>query len=151
MVWVSDDPAVPRPDHAGENAQLVALHHHLHTLGVTLVVSPPTDAAAVVDLVVDLLDRVNHLIPALTRVAPAVLVTFGHLDKATAIGLLCSEVTEAHRQLGNGLRDHHIDLGRPQIEIRNLVSKSLDDGSLARLQLETGNTLPGDADQQSLE
>lgn len=149
MLGVSDNPVALETDHAGENAQLVALLHHLQSLGVRLVVAPPAPHA-VADMVVDLLDRVQPLVSALSRVAPTVLVTLGELDKAPEIAVLCSELTEAHRQLGHALRDSDIDPGRPEMEIGDLVHGALD-GGLARLQSETGNTYPPAGERRMLE
>lgn len=107
--------------------ELVALHHRLHAVQTRLVTTPlPTDE--IVRLVLELLDAVAPLLPAITRIAPALLDVLGQLDDVHDVTVLCSELTEAHRVLGNGLRDHDIEPGPPAVPVYDLLRPTLPSG-----------------------
>lgn len=103
-----------------ETGDLVALFHRLHALGVTLALENPF-VDDVVRMVLDLLDDVAPLLPAIRRTAPDVLDILGQLDQVRDIPALTTEVTEAHRLLGHGLRDHDIEPGPPMVPVGELL------------------------------
>lgn len=125
--------AAPQPrGYTGSSAGLVALHHHLHTMGVALALSPPS-VDDIAGMVLDLLDDATALMPELTQVAPDVLAILGGLNQARNVPLLCTELTEAHRLLGHGLRDNDIDPGRPDTSVGDVLRDALGSGDAVGL------------------
>lgn len=99
-------------------AALVVLHRQLHAAGVQLLTGGADDATR---WIIDILDTATPLVPVLTRMSPAVRDTLGNLHTHARLSVLCSELTEAHRLLGHALRDHHIDPGRPDTSVGDVL------------------------------
>lgn len=111
-----------------ETAGLVAFYHRLHALTVDLVTTA-RPVANVADLVLELLDAVEPLVPVLHQVAPAVCETLSQLDDVADIAALRTELTEVHRLLGHVLRrDLGIDPGRPPQPVGDVLRDLVDNG-----------------------
>lgn len=109
---------------AADAGALIALHHQLHGTSLRLV-SAPASAAEVTRLITDLADTATPLVPALTQTAPAVLAVLGRVFEHARTGQsleLRSELTEAHRLLGHGLRDHGIDPRPPSTPVGEVLT-----------------------------
>lgn len=107
-----------------ETDDLIALFHRLQALSVRLAGAPMSSDEVVTELL-DLLDGVPPVMHALNRVAPGVLGILSKLDEVHNVPMLATELTEAHRLLGHGLRDHGIDPGLPAMPVGELLRRSL--------------------------